>query len=717
MKNIDYDSLNLLDLSALTSLLGYHSKAASVLDKPDERTLQRERMAKKRAIERDLAIPLPENPERRLLAESNQVLWLRTYFPESFYEDFTQDRKDMLESIENAVLYGGDQAIAGPRGEGKTSLAMHGAFNLMVRRLCDFPVVIGKSQSKSQLELKDIKDKLQQAEIFIADYPELGIPFKAVGGWSSRARMQTVGGRSTNLVLAADHIAFPLITREQLPDDWPEEIIPASCGQVIYCLGIDGPIRGTKFRGRRPKLVIIDDIEDREAAASDTLIAKNEEVIEQDIAGLGSSAERVARAMLCTIQNRKCIAFKYTDPEQKPSFRGKRYRKMIKRPARMDLVEQYIEMRRFRDERDPDARDAFRFWRDNQAEIEAGCVVSNPYSYSKKIHSDGEPMELSTCHAYFNKVADFGEKAVATEIDNDPPEEVGPQGSGLTANLVVSRIGDYGQGECPESTRVKTAAIDLGNYKSHWVATAWEGNAIGSVFDYGIQKTFGIDNRSDEKAIELAILDMLERWADEVMKHINPIICFVDSGSGKGRHTAAAYEFCRRRGRPFFPSKGWASSRFRMPTNEPGVKQPFLESWAHYLAPDRVWLYNVHTEWWKPWVHQRFLTAPFREDGTRNDGSLTLFDPNGVRNYHNLFANHIVAEGEQTLAGKTTFEQFSDENHYLDAMALACAGAGSVGIKLIEHYQAPIPKPKQEPRKTFTNQFGQPFLATERRYD
>lgn len=703
MKNIDYDSLNLLDLSALTSLLGYHSKAASVLEKPDERTLQRERMAKKRAIERDLAIPLPENPARRLLAESNQVLWLRTYFPESFYEDFTQDRKDMLESIENAALYGGDQAIAGPRGEGKTSLAMHGAFNLMVRRLCDFPVVIGKSQSKSQLELKDIKDKLQQSELFIADYPELGIPFRAVGGWSSRARMQTVGGRSTNLVLAADHIAFPLITREQLPADWPDEIIPASCGQVIYCLGIDGPIRGTKFRGRRPKLAIIDDIEDREAAASDSLIIKNEEVIEQDIAGLGSSAERVARAMLCTIQNRKCIAFKYTDPTQKPSFRGKRYRKMIKRPDRMDLVEQYVNMRRMRSELDDDAREAFRFWRDNQEAIEAGCVTSNPNSYSRKLHIDGESLELSSIHAYFNRVADWGEKAVATEIDNDPPEEVGPQGNGLTAQTIVRRIGDYGQGEAPETTRVRTVAIDLGNYKSHWVDVAWEGNAVGSIVDYGILKTFGLDARSDNKAIELALLDMLERWADEVVKDINPIICLIDSGSGKG-HTAAVYEFCRRRGKPFFPSKGWATSRFRMPAAEPNSKVPFLETWAHNLVSDRVWLYNVHTEWWKPWVHSRFLTDPYLDDHTRNAGSLTLYDPNGVRNQHNLFANHVIAEEEQTLDGKTVWMQKSSENHYLDALALACAGAGSVGVRLIEQYR-PEPKPQPERKPVDNDRF------------
>ena len=66
----------------------------------------------------------------------------------------------------------------------------------------------------------------------------------------------------------------------------------------------------------------------------------------------------------------------------------------------MDLVEQYIDLRKGRSESDPDARVAFAFWRDNQAIMESGCIVSNPHSFSKKIHSDGEPMELSSIQSY-----------------------------------------------------------------------------------------------------------------------------------------------------------------------------------------------------------------------------------------------------------------------------------------------------------------------------
>lgn len=288
-----YDFLNSLDLSQLRNLLALHPKTASAADsiKGDERLRQRELMAKKRASQRDIRIPAPSNIARRIKAESDPQKWLDTYFAEIFSECWTDDRLAMLHSIIDAARYGGDQAIAGPRGEGKTTIATHAALYLVVKKLTTFPVIIGKSQGKAQLELKSIKEQLQQNELFIADYPEIGIPFQAVGGWSSRARMQTVGGVNTNLEIAADHIAFPTIGREQLAD-WPDCIEPASCGQVIYCLGVDGPVRGTKFRSMRPTLAIIDDIEDREAAASDVLIGKNEEIIEQDIAGLGASADR-----------------------------------------------------------------------------------------------------------------------------------------------------------------------------------------------------------------------------------------------------------------------------------------------------------------------------------------------------------------------------------------------------------------------------------------
>jgi hypothetical protein len=222
----------------------------------------------------------------------------------------------------------------------------------------------------------------------------------------------------------------------------------------------------------------------------------------------------------------------------------------------------------------------------------------------------------------------------------------------------------------------------------------------------------------DDKAVELAILSSLETWADEVVAKINPVLCLIDSGSGRG-HTQAVYEFCRRRGAPFFPSKGWASSRFRMPQTQEG-KQPFVEAWAHHLADERIWLYNVNTEWWKRWLQQRFLTTPYDEGGNRSDGSLVLFDHGGDKRRHLSFAHHIVAEEEQLqpVYGKESKRVWfvkNSNNHWLDATALGCSAAGAIGVNLIEKkIEQRSAMPQRVNREMFTNQYGQPFLATQR---
>jgi len=712
--NSDYDFLSSLDLSQLQSLLVLHPKTASAADpvKGDERLKQRQLMARKRAAERDLAIPIPLNIARRIDAEQDPQRWLNVYFADIFREDWTDDRLAMLHSIIDAALYGGDQAIAGPRGEGKTTIATHAALYLMIRKLSTFPVVIGKSQGKAQLELKAIKEQLQQNELFIADYPEIGVPMKAVGGWSSRARMQTVGGANTNIELSADHIAFPTIARSQFPD-WPDEIELASSGQVLYCLGIDGPVRGTKFRNQRPTLAIIDDIEDREAAASEALIEKNEEILEKDVAGLGASSERIPRVMLCTVQNRKCIAYRFTDPQVKPSWRGKRYRKMLREPDRMDLVQQYIQMRQTRSTDDPDARVAFQFWRDHQTEIEAGCVVSNINSYSKKLHADGEPLELSAIHAYYNRVADVGPKAVATEIDNDPPPEAGPAGLGITTDIIMSRISGLDRRQLPASTVALTAGIDIGKYRCHWVITAWSSGAGGCVVDYGVLEVSNTNSDMDNEASEAQIYKALLEWRDSqnVKQYVDATgterkldFVLVDSGT----FTQAIYAFTKQVRGVYHPAKGQYPYRQRKRNTASTIASEHLH--AERMASSDVWLYELDTSYWKQFVHERFLSPTFDDQNMLRRGALSLFNPMHGKSHLNyamhLTAEELVSEFKEGKGVKTYWTVKNENNHWLDATYLAAAAGEICGVKLIAPSEKEIaPRmvdkdaPKQQPQQ------------------
>jgi hypothetical protein len=665
-------------------------------------------MAKKRASDRDIKIPCPKDPIRRRDALQDGELFLTTYFPEVFFEPFTADRRDMHDSIVRAAMYGGDQAIAGTRGEGKTKLAIYTALYLTLTGLAVFPIVIGKNQRKSESELRTVREKLQQSERLLQDFPEICQPFKAVGGWSSRARMQTVAGEFSRLELAADHLIYPTIGRHQLPNDWPEDIEPVSRGQILASIGIDGGIRGTNYRDIRPDIAIIDDIEDRQAAESDAVIEKNEDIIEKDIAGLASSAKRVARVFLCTIQNRKCIAFKFTDPKKKPSWKGKRYRKMIKRPDRMDLVQEYMTKRIERADDDPDAREAFRFWRDNRAEIERDCVVSNPSSFDGTIHEDGEPLELSAIQSYFNKVADWGEEAVATEIDNDPPDEVGPQGSGLSWQMVAGRLSGLDRGQLPANASCVTAAIDLGKYLCHWVVIAWWKGAGGCVIDYGRAEVVGTDKGMDNQASEPQIYKALLNWRDEILnkKYVDAAgsarkvdAVFVDSGT----FTDAAYQFVRDvGGTPFYVSKGIGN--YRDKTTETDKIKPGNHFHAAYQEAQGLWLYELNTDYWKQFIHERFLTPTFDEQNFLRRGALSLFTQPGDKK-HTSYAQHVVAEElvsefKEGKGLKTYWNVVSDNNHWLDATYMAAAAASARGIYLLSptpdtpNGQSVTPRPK-----------------------
>jgi hypothetical protein len=679
-----------------------------------ERESQRLLMAKKRAQQRDEQIPPIENVARRINALNDPESFVRTYFSDIFFEKFTKDRRDMFDTIINAGMYGGDQAIAGPRGEGKSTIAIYASLYLMLKGLCGFPIVIGKSQTKSQTELKALKEKLQQNELFIADFPEIGVPFNRIGGWSSRARMQTVGGKKTNIEIAADHIIFPTISVDQLGNDWPAECPPTSCGQIMASIGIDGPIRGTKFRDRRPKIAIIDDIEDRGSANSDVITAKNDEIIEQDIAGLGAGAERVSRVMICTIQNRRCIAYRYTDTKQKPSWNGRRYRKLLKAPDRMDLVNKYIDMRRTRDATDPDARVAFKFWLDNKDDIERGGEVSNDSSYAKRLYADGMPLEVSALQAYYNRVADWGEKAVSTELDNDPPEDAGPVGSGLTAHDVLSKLSGFDKFCLPASTTYVTAAIDLGKYYCNWTVIAWMPGAGGCVVDYGIAQVVGTDQKQDNVSSEPMIYRTLLQWRDELLakKYVDASgqerkvdFVFVDSGT----FTSAAYEFCRQVKTIFHPSKGQVP--FHTKTQSTRTLYAGTHVYSSYLKNESVWLYHLDTSYWKEWVHERFLTPTFDDNGMLRRGSLSLFNDNKHSNFaHQIVAEELVSEFKEGKGMSRYWFVRNDHNHWLDATYMACAAGEVLGVKLIGgsevQVQANVKETKKPQQNKPTQQYG-----------
>jgi hypothetical protein len=579
---------------------------------------------------------------------------------------------------------------------------------LVLAGMVRFPLPIAATGDFAAEFFSDFQNRIKLNDLLYADFPEVCHPVRELDGAPQRAAKQHVDGQLTRIVWTTNELSLPYVT-------CANAVCKTYGGVKMTYYGLDAAFRGVNIGGVRPDFVPIDDPETEESASSLGQIEKRAKTLDRAIAGLAEEGDNLAICVFTTIQNRYCLSFQLTDRKERPAFNGLRFGMIVKWPTNMEMWETYISIRHSDQESgDEHGLGAIKYYLDNREAMDAGHEMLTDY-YKPAALDDGTPTVYSALQFAFNKIADTNMDAYRAEYQNDPVAEEEAETIGLTAARVQSRVSKYRQRELASTTELRTVGLDLGNYNSHWTDIAWEGNAIGSIVDYGIMETYGLSASSDAKAIELAILASLEVWADDVVSKINPLLVLIDSGSGKG-HSEAVYEFCRRRGAPFFPSKGWASNRFRMPA-ETDDKKPFLEAWAHRLAEQNVWLYNVNSEWWKRWTQQRFMTQPFDEAGERTDGSLVLFDPLDDKKRHLSFAHHIVSEEEQLVPvygkeSKRVWFVKNRNNHWLDSTGYACAAAGAVGVRLIDGPRSvQVVESAPVETKPFTDQYGRPFVA------
>src|SRR5690349_5406732 len=137
-----------------------------------------DRMSEARARDRDLKIPRPKELNRRRDCLADVYQFLPTYFGSIFSQPFTSARRTMIDALLHAARYGGDQSVAGPRGDGKTRSALFGSFSLELQSIVRFPLLISKSGPRASRELRNLKDAIRDSKEFTEDFPELCIPIQ-----------------------------------------------------------------------------------------------------------------------------------------------------------------------------------------------------------------------------------------------------------------------------------------------------------------------------------------------------------------------------------------------------------------------------------------------------------------------------------------------------------------------------------------------------------
>jgi len=652
-----------------------------VLMAPSERQRDRARKRAARARASDLVLPRVKSPRRRAAAERDVYRFLRTYFEEVFCDPFTDCRREMVEAILGAARLGGDQAIAAPRGEGKTSIAECVVIYCLLCGILRFPLVCAATGPDAERILGNIKLQLETNDKLSDDYPEVCAPIRALEGAPQRAGSQTVAGRRTHLHWGGRYVVLPAVEGSR------------AAGAVLMTRGLDAAVRGLRYGQKRPDLVVIDDPETRESVESQVQTEARELKIEQDLAGLGGPGRRLARVMLTTIMTRRSLSWRYTDRQAKPSWQGRRYRLLLEKPAREDLWEEYQQRRQAEQAAgDPTARKAHRWYQRQRRKMDRGAKLLNRRRFIGEKLADGSRQEISALEHCYNIISDRGPEHFATEYQNDPPDpdEGLDSGGGLTAHRVQNQLSGYPRGIIPPDSKHLTAAIDVGKRALHWVVDAWRADATGFRLDYGVEEVWASDE-SDDRAVDRAILRALREWREATLAagyrtadgQEQPLeLVLVDAGW----RTEVVYHFAREAGKLFRPVMGFGqlgdSGRrsYRAPAKPGKTKLGAGEGWYLSRQAGGTWLVCADSDRWKRWTWDRLLTPADRP------GSFSLFGDDPRR--HFAHAKHLTNEEEvqEFVRGKglrRVFRAKSHTTHWLDAGYYSAVAASMLGVRLL----------------------------------
>jgi hypothetical protein len=238
------------------------------------------------AAGRDIA-PLPAvvNPGRKESCKFDFRKFCETYYPRTFYLEWSPDHLTVVGQVQTSVLEGGLYATAMPRGSGKTSLCECACMWAILFGHRQFIPLIGSDEGNALAMLESIKTELEMNELLQEDFPEAVYPIKCLGGISLRCKGQLYEGKRTYIEWTNDQIVMPTIPGSK------------ASGAIIRVAGITGGIRGMKFKKSdgetiRPDLILVDDPQTDASARSPSQCDTRERVLKGAILGLAGRARR-----------------------------------------------------------------------------------------------------------------------------------------------------------------------------------------------------------------------------------------------------------------------------------------------------------------------------------------------------------------------------------------------------------------------------------------
>jgi hypothetical protein len=623
-------------------------------------------------------LPRVADRERKARCGESFRAFCEEYFPATFALEWSADHLEVIAAIEASVLRGDLFAYAMPRGSGKTSLAEIAALWALLYGHRDFVCIVGADEEHARTMLDSVKIECETNEALLDDFPEAIYPIAKLEKIHQRASGQTYQGKSTSIVWTANEVQFPAIEGSR------------ASGGIIKVAGITGRIRGMSAKracdGRkaRPSLVLIDDPQTDESAASPSQVATRESVLKGAILGLAGPGCKIAGLCTVTVVKPDDLADRLLDRSKHPAWQGKRLKLVYQWPGRDELWAQYAELRRDGQRTGAGTQAADDFYRERQAEMDAGAVVAWP----ARKNAD----ELTALQHAYNLRIDRGDSAFAAEFQNEPIVSQ-TDASRLNKRDLSTRVSNVPRGAIPLGHETLTAFVDVQERLLFWMVASWSRSFGGHVVDYGTfpdqsvsffeaahaKRTLtaatgaaGLEG-SLSAGLDTVAINLLGReWSreDGVAMRVDQML--VDANWGQSTSTVRTFARRSAFASTILPSHGRGIGASAKPIVDQGRARGDRVglNWriGQVSAGQRSALFD--TNYWKSFVAARLR--------------LTMGDPESIafcEGTHDLLFEHLAAEYPVHVAARgrevDEWKTLGRDNHWWDCL-VGCAVAASI---------------------------------------
>lgn len=667
------------------------------------KTRERQRQARIAASGQDIGpIPPCADPERRAAAEASCELWARTYLPDRFGLPGCADHAEQYAEIDRIITAGGLQAIAAPRGDGKTARCDVGVLLAVLSGRHQYAVLITATQKHAPRRIGSLKMALMTAPLLLEDYPEVCVPIRAMNNRANRCPGMISNG--ANLWPASNESQWAK-TRIVLPT------VPGSrcSGAIIESAGLLEAVRGLQLARpdgtlARPTLALLDDPQTDRSARSPVMCEQREAAISKGLLQLGPPNRELSALAAVTVIQPGDVADVLLDRTKHPAWHGVRKQMLYSFPANMKAWDEYATVYLGELAAGSETFDRSRaLYLENREAMDAGAVVA------WEARHPGAESAVEFAMRLFYK--DRG--AFLSEMQNTPERE----GTSDTGDVPTASVDDIctrqhieERGIAPIGAKRLTFFVDVHKEILYWVVCAWGPAFTGAVVDYGtwprqdsayfdhrhLRHKISTDSRVTAKTREGQCLQALDALFGDLKLHdwkrvdgteINLDLGLVDANDGAV--TDQVYEACRaarrNHGLRIVPSHGMAYgpakcpiSRYDQKSNKDAV---LGDEW---MLPSprkcRIVRHVVFDAGRRKTFLWKRLTTP-----AGDPGALTLFGGDPAR--HRLFAEHIVSETGAKVSGPygelITWTLLPNRpNHWLDCLSGCCTAESMLGGRL-----------------------------------